>query len=239
MKVEKLLPEIYYRESRDFAYIGRLIEFALNYMKSAADCIDNDLRSEYENGNLIDLWIDTLGFDSKHVYTNRDLVILSSAFHELIQNKGSIQSIELAIRLILNAQGIKVDLSDNDLCVFDAEKMELQVNIPDTITDVILIEDIFNYILPVGVIYKLIRVGGNQAKYITNVRMDSKSSSVVSAIVGADGNVTGGIFDTDLGIIETESLGVRPGAVGSKGEAPGSIYSGLVVTEMPNSNDNT
>lgn len=238
MKVEKLLPEVYYKESRDFAYVGRLIEFALNYMKSAADCIDNNLKSEYENSNLIDLWIDTLGFDSKHVYTNRDLVILASAFYDLLQNKGNIRSIELAIRLILNAQGIRIDLTDNELCVFDTKKMELQVNVPDNVTDLILIEDIFNYILPVGVVYKFIRVGGNNAKHLTKVQLNTKSSSIVSAIVDTDGNIQGGIFDTDLGIVESESLGTGSGAHGSKGEAPGSIYSGLVVTELPKSDSN-
>lgn len=238
MKVEKLLPEVYYKESRDFAYAGRLIEFALNYMKSAADCIDNNLKSEYENSNLIDLWIDTLGFDSKHVYTNRDLVILASAFYELLQNKGNIRSIELAIRLILNAQGIRIDLTDNELCVFDTKRMELQINVPDNVTDLILIEDIFNYILPVGVVYKFIRVSGNNAKHLTKVNLNTKSSSIVSAIVDTDGNITGGIFDTDLGIVESEGLGTGSGAHGSKGEAPGSIYSGLVVTELPKSDSN-
>ena len=39
MEVRKLVPDVYYRESRDFSYIGRLIEILVNYNKTGADLV--------------------------------------------------------------------------------------------------------------------------------------------------------------------------------------------------------
>lgn len=224
MKVEKMLPEIYYEESRDFAYVGRLIEILLNYMKTGADCVGINIDSEYNESTTVELLADTLGFDSKHTYINKDLVIISSAFNELLRNKGTIKAIDLAVKLLLNSQDIKHQ-SDFDFCILDSEKAEIQINIPDSLSDIVLLEDLFTYILPIGVTYTFTKIGSNRTKTRTQIESNSKNTQVVSATLDSEsGEYVGGIFDTDLGIVETTSLNT------AGNDAPGSIYSGIVVT---------
>lgn len=62
MKVERMVPEIYYDKSRDFAYIGRLLEIVFNYMKTAADNVGVEPDEDIDS-NIIDLLVNTLGFE--------------------------------------------------------------------------------------------------------------------------------------------------------------------------------
>ena len=39
IKLQDYTPEVYYRESRDFQFIGRLYDLVLNYVKTNADLI--------------------------------------------------------------------------------------------------------------------------------------------------------------------------------------------------------
>ena len=196
MKVEKMLPEVYYKESRDFAYIGRLLEIIFNYMKTASDCVNMHPDNENIDANVVDLLVDTLGFDSKHTYITKDLIFIASSFSELLRKKGTVDAINLAIRLLLNSQGVKKSADFN--FVENSALSELEIKIPDELTDIVLLEDIFDYILPVGTTYKFTRVSIGDSK--------QESKYEVSSTVEIKHSVAE-TSDDELGIVATkESL---------------------------------
>ena len=144
-----MVPEIYYSGSRDFSFLARLFEVALNYMKTGADIIDYNLDSENADSTLIDLLCNTLGFVVKHKYINKDLVAVASTFSNLVKWKGSEYSIREAIKTLLNSQGIREQF---ELDSSDRYNKEITLILPPETKDIILLEDLFDYILPAGML---------------------------------------------------------------------------------------
>ena len=153
MKVDKLVPDVYYKESRDFSYIGRLFEIVFNYMKTNADLIDQDLDSENTNSLLLELLKYTLGFESKHDYINKDVIHITSTFIDLLKKKGTREAIEEAILALLNSQKIE----DTPYITLDNETYTITLYVPEALEDIILVEDLFEYILPTGWTYTIIK----------------------------------------------------------------------------------
>ena len=106
MKLENILPEVYYKESRDFSYIARLIEILTNYMKTAADNVNRKTNNKNIDNYLLQLLANTLGFKLKHNYNTKDLLYICTSLVELYRKKGSISAITDAIQLLINSQGI-------------------------------------------------------------------------------------------------------------------------------------
>lgn len=152
MKVSELVPEVYYKESRDFSYIGRLIEILFNYNKTNADLVKVNVTTEATDSSLLDLVCMSLGFESKHNYTKKDLVYIISDFVSLCKRKGTKDSIEETLRILLNSQNIRADIKVKK---DDIDKNLLHIYIPHMMTDTILLDDILEYILPVGFTYTL------------------------------------------------------------------------------------
>lgn len=169
MKVEKLTPEVYYSQSRDFSYIGRLFEVLFNYMKTGADSVMFNRDSPNIDATTIELLALTLGFESKHKYTTRDLIYIISSFSDLIKKKGTKESINTAIRLLINSQKIKI----NNIVDFigtipttGENQFILDIKIPAQLTGTVLLEDLFDYILPAGMLYKFTKVEPSDVKYL-------------------------------------------------------------------------
>ena len=72
MRVVDLVPEVYYRESRDFSYLGRLLEIVFNHVKTGSDLVNSNPLNEDIYSSMLDILSTTLGFESKHNYVNRD-----------------------------------------------------------------------------------------------------------------------------------------------------------------------
>lgn len=183
MKVEKLLPEVYYSQSRDFSYVGRLFEILFNYMKTGADCIAVNPTSPNIDATTIELAALTLGFESKHKYTTRDLIYIISSFSDLIRKKGTKYAISTAIRLLMNSQKIYLeeDITDFVSTMFleESNSFIFDIIIPEQLTDLILLEDIFDYILPAGVLYRFIKVTV-QPERETNTGMEIDNAAAYS-----------------------------------------------------------
>lgn len=161
MKVEKLIPEVYFSQSRDFSYIGRLLEILYNYMKTNSDCISANNSSVDIDATTVELIALTLGFESKHRYSTKDLIYIISSFSELIRKKGTKESINTAIRLLINSQKIVIkDIEDfvGNITATGQDRFILDIKIPEHLTDIILLEDLFDYILPAGMLYRFNKV---------------------------------------------------------------------------------
>ena len=214
MIVSNLIPEIYYKESRDFAYVGRLVEIIFNYMKTGADSVSARYDNVESEGTIVNLLVDTLGFDLKHEYLDRDLVYIASTLIYLLRNKGTSFSIDLAVRLMLNSQKV-TDVSEFEFCSFDSKLQELTIRIPDNLTDLVLLEDLLDYILPAGVIYKFVKFRGT----------DPNRSSTIYPISGLDAARKKHAGDMDLGAIRLES------DAHNHDDQLGNFYLGVVVTD--------
>lgn len=180
MKVEKLIPEVYYSQSRDFSYIGRLFEIIFNYMKTGADCVGISSNSDNIDATQIELIALTLGFESKHTYPTRDLIYIISSFSHLIKKKGTKEAINHAIKLLMNSQKIKMNLlDDEDFVTFDdiSDNYTLSIKLPSQMTDTILLEDLFDYILPAGVLYRFNRIVPQPKTVSTLAVTPTKSSA--------------------------------------------------------------
>lgn len=150
IKTQYLTPEIYTKESRSFQLFGHLYDLVYNYSKMCIDTMENNPISKNTDYKLLDLMATTLGFETRHNYNVKDLFALCLSFNEILKYKGSMKAIKWACHVLLNARGINEDVTikvHNDSYAID-------IFIPKEFTDTILLEDLFDYILPTGYTYQ-------------------------------------------------------------------------------------
>lgn len=154
IKTQKLVPEVYYKHSRDFQLLGRTFDFIFNHIKLNTENIYNNPISENFDNKLVDLTSTTLGFKQVHEYNTKQLSGLCTIFAIALKNKGNIQSIRYLLNLIGNVQNttevFTITPSANDAQVLD-------IFVPASVEDINLIEDVLNYILPAGMGYRILR----------------------------------------------------------------------------------
>jgi len=154
IKLQNLTPEVYYKQSRDFQFIGRLFDVVLNSVKTNAALINAMPLSENSDRKLIDLLTLTLGFKPKHNhYNTKQLVALCNTFCTLLKHKGSKLAVETAANALIHADGIKQEA----ICALDETNTNLVVVLPAGFSDLTLFKDILNYILPAGISCSIIR----------------------------------------------------------------------------------
>lgn len=180
IRTKYLVPEIYTRESRSFQLFGHLYDLITNYSKMCIDSMENNPISKNTDYKLLDLMTSTIGFESKHNYNVADLFALCLSFETIIKYKGSKTAIEYACNVLLNAQGIdtQVDIDYTDYLV--------SVYIPSTLTDIILLEDLFDYILPAGFNYEFVVIEEKDIGTTTITTTDSITAKAYSDGIGDD-----------------------------------------------------
>ena len=144
IKFQDLTPEVYYKRSRDFQYIGRLFDLVLNNAKMNTDIISSLPLNPDMDPKLLDLLALTLGFKSKHEYNTKQLAALCSIFPFVLRNKGSKLAIETACNALLNAEGITKEAS------IEVSNQTISIFLPSELSDLNLLKDLLNYILPAG-----------------------------------------------------------------------------------------
>ena len=146
IELQTLTPSVYYNQSRDFQYIGRLFDIVLNSVKMNADMLYNLPINDNSDNKLTDLMAMTLGLKLKHKYPASQLTAICSCFSEIMRNKGSLYAIELVVNALLNSEG----LSKEYKCDVNVEKCKITIYVPFQLSDVTLLRDIMDYILPAG-----------------------------------------------------------------------------------------
>jgi len=171
IKLQDMTPEVYYQRSRDFQFIGRLYDIVLNSVKTNADMIYSLPLSDNSDTKLIDLMTMTLGFKSKHNYNIKQLTALCSAFAYIIQNKGNMTAIETACNVLAHAEGVKAKVVVEQERDSTGLLPKLNIYVPEALTDLNLLKDLLNYIIPAGM---------QIAIYVSEVQSAGFSSSMVS-----------------------------------------------------------
>lgn len=180
IKFQDLTPEVYYKRSRDFQYIGRLFDLVLNNAKMNTDIISSLPLNPDMDPRLLDLLALTLGFKSKHEYNTKQLAALCSIFPFVLRNKGSKLAIETACNALLNAEGITKGAS------IEVSNQTVSIFLPSELSDLNLLKDLLNYILPAGMSCSLIQEATlvppksttlvNYQDYVVNYTNTSKES---------------------------------------------------------------
>lgn len=144
IKFQDLTPEVYYKKSRDFQFIGRLFDIALNNSKMNIDAISALPIDTSMDSKLLDLLALTLGFKSKHEYNIKQLAAICSILPTILRKKGSIDAIRSTCNALLNAEGI------TNMATVEVQGTTLTISIPPELSDLNLLKDLLTYILPAG-----------------------------------------------------------------------------------------
>lgn len=145
IKLQDLTPSVYYEQSRDFQFIGRLYDIVLNYIKTNADNLYTLPIGKNMDEKLLNLLAFTLGFQSKHHYNSKQLLAICSVLPLILKNKGSLNAILIAVNSILYAEGISQALD------YEFKNNNLVLYLSQDLSDLTLLKDIMIYILPAGI----------------------------------------------------------------------------------------
>ena len=187
IKVQKYTPRVYYNNSRDFQALGRICEVLYNYILMNVDIMKGLPLSDNIDQSLMDLVLLTIGFDKHHNYTNVDLVKLAEIFKSIMRVKGTETSIREIVYLLLRSQSIEdedfiLDIHSltggfrNDDWKPSENKVDtlsIDLYVSNKLKDIILIEDVFDYILPAGFIYHIYQSTAFGNMYETVRKTDS------------------------------------------------------------------
>lgn len=153
IKLQELTPQIYYNQSRDFQFIGRLYDLVLNYVKTNADNLYNLPIADNSDEQTLNLLATTLGFKIRRNYNSEQLEAVCAILPKIIKYKGSLRAVILATQAILRASGIKQGLSYET--VENNTKVILYVS--SYLTNLNLLYDVIDYVLPAGMSFEIIQ----------------------------------------------------------------------------------
>lgn len=156
IKTQLLTPEIYYKESRDFQFFGRLYDAIFNYLKTDIDLIRSFPTNNTQDAKFLELLLKTLNFRNLREYHMDQLRYLAKEWVYIVKNKGSMAAISNAVRLILRLENIKDEYNIvYDTANFDIPTVVVQLKADISSQESSLLEEVLNYILPIGVGYTI------------------------------------------------------------------------------------
>lgn len=152
IKTFNMVPSIYYKKSRDFQLLLRLIDVVMNDVKTNSDLINSGV--EEVDTKLVELAVMGLGFIPNKEYSSIYLNYLYKLFHHMLRNKGTKKAIEILVNAFYKINGysdsinIEVDKENWVINIYTQAKVE-EINTP-------FLENVLDYILPVGFDYKIL-----------------------------------------------------------------------------------
>lgn len=150
IKFREQVPSIYPSASRDFQYLGWLIDIVLNSVKHNVDDL-YDLPNTKSDTRLNELLAMTLGFKVKRNYDQKQLAALVAVLPRILKYKGTKIAVDIAGNALIAAAGATGDFFSE---VADGE---LIATFPEGLVDITLFTDLLTYILPAGMTCRLIR----------------------------------------------------------------------------------
>lgn len=145
IRLQDSTPRVYYEQSRDFQFIGRLFDIVLNSAKTNADCVNTLPLDKDMDDRLLNLLALTLGFSHRRRYNSKQLAAVCSVLPTIMRNKGSVYGITVAVNAILQAEGLTQPL---DYSIEEGQLLTLYL--PTDLRDLTLLKDVMSYVLPAG-----------------------------------------------------------------------------------------
>jgi hypothetical protein len=184
IKFANQVPSVYPNASRDFQYLGWLIDIVLNSVKHNVDDLYN-LPDNKADAKLTELLAMTLGFKVKRNYDQNQLKALVAALPRILKYKGTKAAVDMAGNALIAASGASG--------IFSSEIKDgvLEVTFPVSLVDISLFTDLLNYILPAGMTFHIIRK--NEIKYnkSTEVGFDTTYTAAWISDIDREANEKG------------------------------------------------
>lgn len=162
IKFQEQVPSIYPSASRDFQYLGWLINIVLNSVKHNVDDL-YDLPNSKADPRLTELLAMTLGFKVKRNYNQEQLKALVAALPRILKYKGTKTAIDMAGNALIAASGAIGDFTS------EVSDGELTVTLPKSLIDISLFTDLLPYILPAGMTCHIVRKNQVDKNYQTKL----------------------------------------------------------------------
>ena len=152
--VIKQTPIEYSKQSRDYQVLARLYTALYNINKMYIDNM-NIWNDDIDN-KLSTLRARTLNFIPKHNWDLNELDAAMSCFKYIMRRKGTIQALKYCLTILLRIKKLTGELS-TDLGTIEVNYDDYTINvlIPSELVSVGVVEDLFDYLLPAGITYRL------------------------------------------------------------------------------------
>ena len=159
LRVKDFVPDIYYNESRDFQYFGRLYDIVFNSVKCNVD-----LMKDAPYANMESLLLSTYGYRQKSDMTNEVVKVVAKNLTSLFKQKGTLEGITRLFTILATAEGITDQLDIEVDSTSNEGITALNITLPPSISffSISLGERLLNYLLPVGCLCQI------QKRQITN-----------------------------------------------------------------------
>lgn len=222
IRLQDLTPSVYYTQSRDFQFIGRLYDLVLNYLKTNAANLYNLPSGKNLDEQLLNLLALTLGLKPTKKYNSKQLRAICSVLPMILRHKGSLQALVLATNALLAAEGVKQPL---DYAV--QPKQGITLYVAQEIEDLTLLTDLLDYLLPAGLsctivkcsqvvskaetvigVQNTVKISGVDATSRTAITTDALDATALSIILGKRSSVEEAAKLQGLSLGE---IGIRPG----------------------------
>jgi hypothetical protein len=209
IKTYDCTPQYYNHQSRDFQLLGHLYDACFNNSKVGIDTMTKMVVGNNMTEQLAPLGAYTVGFENRHEYNKKDLLAIISSFAYLIRRKGTLNAIKYALNILMRSQG----LSDPYEINVNSKEKRIDIYLSKRLDDVMIIKDLFEYLLPVGMTYRIYNYKTTDENK-TKMKLTTKDSVKIttvdknnSAIVGS---VTKTIIDnvSDISNVEQRAASV-------------------------------
>lgn len=149
--VIKQTPAVYSKESRDYQVIARLYTALFNISKMYIDNLD--IWSDNIDNKLTTLRARTLNFVNDHDWDLDDLEAVTSCFKYLMRNKGTVAALKYVISILMKIERVDGKISSDTVSYRDNM---LTIRIEKSIMTLGIMEDLVKYLLPAGLVYRII-----------------------------------------------------------------------------------
>ena len=173
IKFSNQVPSVYPNTSRDFQYLGWLIDIVLNSVKHNVDDLYN-LPNNKADQKLTELLAFTLGFKVKRNYDKDQLYALIAALPRILKYKGTKTAVDMAGNALLGASGYGASRVFSS-SISAEDPGELAVVFPVGLVDISLFTDLLEYILPAGMTCHIIRKNEVSQSQVTEVNYSDTS----------------------------------------------------------------
>lgn len=188
----KQTPDIY-SSSRDFQVLARLYTILFNSCRAYIDGLDNLTGNHLDN--LSELEVRNRNFIPKRAWDNETLAAASECFNYIMRAKGTKTAIEQCIYLLLRMNNLSADnmvittkeifdycYNNLDWSNFTSDRYTSSnyyyIIIPKSLSTVGVIQDLLDYVLPIGVSYRVIEFTNVQNVFKTKLITKSPDGRV-------------------------------------------------------------
>lgn len=165
--VIKQTPSVYSEESRDYQIIARLYTALFNYNKMYIDSLR--VWSGNIDNKLADLRAMTLGFYPKQKWDKDSLESITTCFKYLEMNKGTWEALEYCLIILIRIN----KLSGSPIVEPPDERGNINIKIPIELSDLGIVKDLFDYLIPAGLTYRIYTFVATDTTNIDTFNTDS------------------------------------------------------------------